>query len=142
VPEQAFRERIEEDTIFLNVDLDLFADFDLRSLVTALQPLDCLHVTEAPPYEAHLEGSCSVPSAAIAIERILDTIDSLSPTDRDLFVRCSACKLDVGIQAGLQPPSWHHSLPAALLRRVADLHIDLALTVYGARARYTHTDAP
>ena len=134
--ESPLREQIEESTIFLNVDLDLFADFDLNVLVTALEPLDCLHVTDTPPYEAHLEGSCSVPSASVAIERILEAIDSLAPDNLDRFARCTARKLDIGIQSGLRPPSWHHSIPAALLRRMASHDIELALTVYGTRTRY------
>lgn len=136
VSEPTLREEIEENTVFLNVDLDLFADFDLKPLAAALAPLDCLHVADAPPYEAHLEGSCSVPSASVAIERILETIDALSPTDLDLFARCTARKLDIGIQSGLQPYSWCQSIAPALLRRMANLNIELALTVYGTRTRH------
>jgi GNAT superfamily N-acetyltransferase len=141
VSEDTWREQIQGSTEFLNVDLDLFADFDLKQLVEALEPLVCLHVAEGPPYEAHLEGSCSVPSASVAIEAILEAIDALSPANLDRFKRCTGRRLDIGSQSGLEPRSWHSSIPPSLLRRIGELDIELAFTIYGTRTRYRSSNA-
>jgi hypothetical protein len=106
--------RRDDETTFLNVDLDVWAAYDLAPLVEALG----VHVSdmftgaaevEEGAYQTHLELAIEErpgnPDAAIqAFARL---IDELPPAAKRLWDEANLRNFDIGIQGGVTPRAFH-----------------------------------
>lgn len=129
---------MKETTPYLNTDLDLVADQDLRPLlqVLASSGLYALHagirddgnwyatleVNEVADEELHLRQ----PEQTISI--MLDAIEALDTPARAIWDACTTKTFDIGYQCGgLQV---RNRLRNAILKRLTALGIDVAITLY------------
>lgn len=136
--------RPDDETTFLNVDLDVWAAYDLAPLVEALGP----HVTdlftgpaevEEGAYQAHLElgeGERDPWNPDAAIQAFVRLIDALPPSTKRLWDEANRRTFDVGIQAGLTPRAYQCSLRPDTLAAVSRLNANVALTVYAVDVAY------
>jgi len=120
-------------TEFLNVDLDIYAPFDLQPLVNALgQRVMVMYVgRERRSYSAHLELARLTKSADSTIRGLCALIQALPRAERQLWNRAKKRDFSIGVQAGEQPNSSDFAVEAATVQAVAQLGARIVLTVYG-----------
>ena len=92
-------------TRFVNVDLDIYSERDLRPIVKALgRRVIVLYVgRERRKYSAHLEVAKNVRTADSAIWAFCGLIEGLPKPERDLWNTAKVRSFSIGIQAGMQP---------------------------------------
>jgi hypothetical protein len=103
----------DEETTFLNVDLDMWAAYDLAPLVAALGA----HVSdmftgavqvEEGAYQTHLElatGEREPWNPDAAIQTFVRLIEGLPPAARRLWDGANLRNFEIGIQSGRDAPS-------------------------------------
>ena len=127
-----------EPADFLNLDLDLESNEDLTPLANYFsEKAEVLYngkggggykLTAEPRIGGH-PGS----SPELCTQEMLATLGELS---RDLLLLFRACRsriFDYGFNGGLAAPPLSIVLPSAQLARIAQLEIDLRVTVYPHR---------
>jgi hypothetical protein len=125
----------EDETQFLNVDLDIEAPFDLAPLVAALGD-DVFDLYTGPArdgFETHLElaGERSQPDSADGVIReFVRLLSQLAPDAKQLWERATRRDFNIGIQAGRTPHASEFALPCDVLAAVADLGARIVITVY------------
>jgi hypothetical protein len=125
----------EDESQFLNVDLDVEAPFDLAPFVAALGD-DVFELHTGPArdgFETHLElaGESIQPgSADIAIRVFVRLLKQLAPDAKQLWDRATRRDFNIGIQGGLTPHAFEVALPRDVLAAVADLGARIVITVY------------
>ena len=121
------------DTHFRNVDLDIYARSDLRSLVDSLgrKVITLCVGREGRKYSAHLELAGLPGSADSTIRAFCTLIRSLPKTERELWNSAERREFSVGVQAGQQPFACDFRIEAQTVRTVAELGAVIVLTVYG-----------
>ncbi len=136
--------RPDDETTFLNVDLDVWASYDLAPLVEALGP----HVSDMftgsaevdeGAFQTHLElaiGERDPWNPDAAIQAFVRLIDGLSPAAKRLWDEANVRNFDVGIQGGLTPPAFQFSLRPDTLAAASRLGASIALTVYSVDTAY------
>jgi hypothetical protein len=119
-------------TEFLNVDLDIYADFDLQPLVRAFgKKVVVLYVgREKRKYASHLELAGRAKSANSIIRAFCGLIQALPPAERRLWNRATRRDFSIGVQAGEQPHASDFPVEAATVQAVAKLGGRIVLTVY------------
>ena len=120
-------------TEFLNVDLDIYAPFDLQPLVDALGTrVMAMYVgRERRSYSAHLELAGPTNSANSTIRRFCALVQALPKRERNLWNRARRRDFSIGVQAGQQPNSSDFAVEAPTVQAVAQLGARIVLTVYG-----------
>jgi hypothetical protein len=132
-------QRAEEETRFLNVDLDVEASYDLEPFVGAMGEKVCDLYTGPCDggFQTHLElsgGKIQPGDAEAAIRGFVELLSLLPPGARRLWDGARTRDFNIGIQAGVKPHAVEFSLPAPILAAVADLHARVVVTVYAAEA--------
>jgi hypothetical protein len=122
-------------TEFLNVDLDIYAPFDLQPLVSSLgKKVMVLYVgRERRSYTAHLELAGRAKSADSIIRGFCALIRALPRAEQQLWNRAKRRDFSIGVQAGQQPNASDFAVEAATVQAVAHLGARIVLTVYSAR---------
>ena len=122
-------------TEFLNVDLDIYASFDLQPLVNSLgKRVMVLYVgRQRRSYTAHLELARCAKSADSAIRGFCALIQALPRAERQLWKRARRRNFSIGIQAGEQPNSSDFAVEAMTVQSVARLGARIVLTIYSPR---------
>jgi hypothetical protein len=121
-------------TNFLNVDLDIYARYDLRPLVNAFgKKVMVLYAgRERAGYSAHLELARMARSASAdsIIRGFCSLIRGLPPSELALWNSARGRDFSIGVQAGMEPNSCDFALDAATVQAVADLRARIVFTVY------------
>jgi hypothetical protein len=122
-------------TEFLNVDLDIYAQFDLQPIVSRLgKKVTVLYVgRERRIYNAHLEVAAVTKSADSTIRRFCGLIQALPTAERQLWNRAKRRDFSIGVQAGEQPNSCDFAVEAETVQAVAQVGARIVLTVYSPR---------
>ena len=123
-------------TAFLNVDLDIYAPFDLQPLVSSLgKKVLVLYVgRERRSYTAHLELAFGpAKSADSKIRGFCALIQALPRSERQLWNRAKRRDFSIGVQAGDQPNASDFAIEATTVQAVALLDARIVLTVYSPR---------
>jgi hypothetical protein len=118
------------ETRFLNVDLELRGDGDLRPLVHALAPT--LFLINRAEGLLVFELSEELDSPARVIRMMVTAVRALPGPARALWDGCARRTMNVGVQAGGGPPRWQVGLTAEWLAALAEIDAELVFTVYGA----------
>jgi hypothetical protein len=124
----------QEETSFLNVDLDIEGPFDLAPLVEALG--ETVYALYTGPLDAgfqtHLElsGGSQPKDADTAIQRFAELLALLGPVARRLWDTAAKREFNIGVQAGTRPHAFELTLRPETLAAVAGLRARVALTVY------------
>ena len=118
-------------TIFLNVDLDLHANFDLKELLEAfgdsvidmeIQNLNLISLELAEQPE----------SIEDAVEKFYDLVQGLPPKARALWDKCEKRIADIGIEAGTEH-SKRFTLSAKTIQHITEMKLEIVITVYGIK---------
>lgn len=137
----------EEETCFLNVDLDILATVSLEPLVAALGQRVFVHYVgrEGRRFGAHVSRSSYGQTADKLTRELCGLIRRLPRGPRRLWDNALSREFNVGVQAGLRPHSHEVRISENTLSLVAGLRGSVVLTTYapalnrtgagGARAR-------
>ena len=123
-----------DESVFANVDLDIYSSQDLRPLVNAFgkKVIEMWVGKVRTTYEAHLElgwRKKQTPTSIILV--FCSLIESLKPSKRQLWDAAKTKSFDIGIHA---PPRNHHYWSAVspeAVRAAADMGAQIAFTIYG-----------
>lgn len=124
---------------FLNLDLELEASTDLTSIAESFDRrvfvLYCGEVGSGfrLSVEPVIDGSLSRDPIACT-EYFLRLLEGLQQAHGDLWRSCSSRTFDYGFDGGLEENPFHTNLHADHLSRMANLGIELRITVYPYRA--------
>jgi hypothetical protein len=128
-----------EDTVFLNVDLDILSRIPLESLVEAFgQKVIVLHVGRwGRRYGARVEMADSghQQDADRLVRRLVGLVKKLPRSIRRLWKEAQSREFNVGIQAGLKPRVFELRFQPATLEAVAAVGGRIVITVYAAERR-------
>jgi hypothetical protein len=125
----------EDETHFLNVDLDVFARSRLEPLATAFgSKVTELYIgAHGSRYAAHFELHASPRRGANAlIVALVRLVKSLRGAARLAWNQASRRDFNIGIQGGLKPHSYELSLNPATLKLVSSVNARVVVTIYGA----------
>ena len=122
----------EDETSFLNVDLDIWSRRPLEPLVEALGKKIFVHHVgrEGRRHGAHLSLSSSGQRADVLTRALAKLVAKLPKTARQLWDDATAREFNVGIQAGLTPFSHEIRLSPETLEIVARLRGSVVVTTY------------
>jgi hypothetical protein len=132
------RPQAEDETRFLNVDVDVWSKTDLQPLVSALGRKILVHYVGAEGAEqsAHFSlASAHGKSADAIICRLVALIEKLLPRPRQLWNRARARDFNVGIQAGVTPYSHEIAFQHSTLELVARVRGRIVIATYAVTAR-------
>jgi hypothetical protein len=128
------RRAAEETTRFLNVDLDIWSQTSLDSLVKAFgkNVIVLFAGKEGRRYGAHLELSMQSDNADQLLRRFVMLVDRLPRSARRLWSQARIREFNVGIQAASKPHSFVLGLQPDTLAAAARVNARIGVTVYGA----------
>jgi hypothetical protein len=134
----------DEETTFLNVDLDVWAGYDLALLVEAFGSRVSDMFTGAADvgegaYQTHLElavGERDPWNPDSAIQTFVRLIEGLPPAAKRLWDEANLRVFDIGIQAGVTPRAFQFSLRPDTLAAASRLKANVALTIYAVDVAY------
>ena len=118
-------------TIFLNVDFDLHANFDLKELLEAFGD-SVINLNPTNPDFTSLELSESFISMEETIEKFYDLVQGLPPKARALWDNCEKRIADIGIEAGTEH-SKRFTLSAKTIQHITEMKLEIVITVYGIK---------
>jgi hypothetical protein len=125
----------DDQTTFINVDLDIVSRSPLEPLVKAFgQRVFVLHVGgTGRRHEANVELQESHSrnlDADTIIRGLVGLVTRLSPAARRRWNGAESREFNIGVQGGLKPRSYEFKLRAATLRAVARVRGDVMITTY------------
>jgi hypothetical protein len=121
---------------FLNADLDVFSDRDLKPLIDEIgERAYLLHsgpYTDDLPFMARYEidSDCDTKTPETLILAFCDLIESLSLSSRSLWDSSRERVIDLGYEVSSSRDHTADRITADTLRRMAALQIHLAWTFY------------
>ncbi len=123
-----------DDSLFLNVDLDIYSKRDLQPLVDALgdSVIEMWVGRVRRTYEAHLEVTWEprkTPSSIIL--RFCKLLNALPPAKRRLWNAAKTKSFDVGIEAPKRNRHYWSAVSPEAVRAVAEVGAQIAITIYG-----------
>jgi hypothetical protein len=125
--------RANENTRYLNVDLDITSRDDLQPLVQAFgRRVFVLHVDGSGRHSAGLEVAAMTKTADGTIRRFATLVRSLPPRARILWNRARSRDLNIGIQAGQDARAFTCFVGPDAVRAAADIGARIVITVYGS----------
>lgn len=125
------------ETMFLNVDLDVWSHAPLEDLVSAFgRRVVVLSVgKEGRQHGAHLEVAVSPRDADRTIRRFVMLVDSLPRPSRRMWDAARVRQFNIGVQAGTSPHAWELSLKPTTVEAVASIGAQIAFTVYAPASK-------
>jgi hypothetical protein len=126
---------VQLNTEFLNVDLDIYSSKDLTPLVQAFgKAVIVLHLgRHKRTWEAHLELSKHpIKSPNSAIRDFCKLVMALMPDGKQLWDGAKIRRFNVGIQGGIDQPSYWSVIESETIKLAAAANADIALTIYPA----------
>jgi hypothetical protein len=126
----------EDETRFLNVDVDVWARFPLDDLVAAFGSKVFVHHVgpEGRRHGAHFSLAGGGDDADQLTRRLVALVTGLPRTARSQWSRAIAREFNVGIQGGIEPRTHEVRLEADTLALVARVGGRLVVTTYAAPA--------
>jgi hypothetical protein len=136
----------DDETAFLNVDVDVRSSTPLEALVHALKGRISVHYVGRVGRSFHARFALSGPrTAEVAVRRLAKLIDALPRAARKAWDGAKMRVFDVGFQGGMRPHSAEHDLSASAVAAVARLKGSIRVTLYvapGVEARGRTTRMP
>lgn len=118
----------ENDTRFLNIDIDICARSGLDELLTCLGP--SVLVLNRTKERASIELSKEYDSVDETAIAIVELIGSLPPYARNLWDYCDCRALNIGIQAGHSPHHVCFAISKTTVSSLAVVQLEIIFTVY------------
>lgn len=120
----------QSERFFMNVDLDVESNDDLRPLAAAFEP--DAYSLERPAGHASFE--LNVPVSPVEPEPLIlefvRLVTQLPPSARGIWDRASRKVFDIGMQSGRRPFRETYRLAPRVLRAAADVGAEIAVTIY------------
>jgi hypothetical protein len=128
---------MSEPTTFLNVDLEVLADYDLSGLAKALEVSRRCFVVDSGPwwqggYHASFELARASKTPDSTIRGLARLVSTLPSPTRRLWTRARRRFLSIGIQAGHEPRMFEAVITQGALRAALEINAEVVLTIYGA----------
>jgi hypothetical protein len=122
----------EDETSFINVDLDIWSRHRLEPLVEALGNQIIIHRVgrEGGRHGAHVSLSNCRPRVDARTRALARLVEKLPKAARTLWDGATVREFNVGIQAGLTPFSHEIRITAETLEMVARLGGTVVVTTY------------
>jgi hypothetical protein len=123
-----------DESVFANVDLDIYSSADLRPLVDAFgrKVIEIWVGKVRRTYEAHLElGWTKKQNPTSIIVRFCRLIESLKPDNRQLWDAAKTKSFDIGIHAPTRNHHYWSAVSREAVRAAADVGAQIAFTIYG-----------
>jgi hypothetical protein len=119
-------------THFLNVDLDIYSDRDLKPLVSGFgQMVNVLYVgRDRGKYSAHLEIAGRTNTADSTIRRFCRLIEGLPERARLLWNDATVRSFSIGVQAGTRPNPRDFRIRQSRVKAVSEVGAEIVLTIY------------
>jgi hypothetical protein len=116
---------------YITVDLELDSPASLDHVVAELDPSVSIHLhsREDGLHRVAL-GILAGGSPEATVSHVCDLLEGLSPPARRAWEQCTRRVVDLAFESGTSPQCVTYALPAALVRRVADLGMAVAVTMY------------
>jgi hypothetical protein len=127
------RPQADNETHFLNVDVDVWAKWDLQPLVAALGDKVFVHYvgSEGGEHSAHFSLASAYGKDANTIMRLLvGLIENLPSRAWQLWNRARARDFNIGIQGGIKPFSHEIAFEESTLRLVGSVRGRIVITTY------------
>jgi hypothetical protein len=122
---------------YLNTDLDLMAEEDLRPLARALQRHDMLtlgvETDNHGSWRATLEANRMARTPNGHIAAIINAAEALDGKPRMLRDRCRRRECNIGYECGDKPWAFNQVVQHRLLKRMVKLGLALRITLYPSR---------
>ena len=118
---------------YVTTDLEFDSNEDLALVVREFGDAVCPHLNEwiDGVYRVALGGAFSCDQRPEEeIERFCELIGGLSEKSKHLWETCTRRVLDIAFESGTEPKSITYQLSAGLVRRVSELGISIAITIY------------
>ena len=119
-----------DETIFLNIDLDIESKIDISPIVeafgeeVAVLRNDCM----SGIYYGSFETLLAKPNEIIMEYARL--IESLDPSARQIWDQCRTKRFDIGFQCAEKPYSYHSTLSNESLSKISALGGEFVVTIY------------
>ncbi|MBA3550494.1 MAG: hypothetical protein H0T76_28805 [Nannocystis sp.] len=116
---------------YITTDLEFDSPTSLDRIVAELEHAASIHLHErgdgrhSVALGVMVEGS---PEQTVA--HVCGLLEGLSPPARRIWDQCTRRVVDVAFESGTAPKCVAYTLPAELVRRVADLGMAIAVTIY------------
>jgi hypothetical protein len=136
---------IEQETHFLNVDLQIESDSDLVALVSALERrLFPLYGTG--PYRgrhyAYFEVRTPPTDTDQTIRDLCKAVKALRGRARRVWTMATIRRLNIGVQSGLSPSSKVFTISKDALKLACNVGAEIVFTVYGTKCEYSELPTP
>jgi hypothetical protein len=131
---------VQQQTEFLNVDLDIYSARNLTPLVEAFgDKIMLLHLgRHKRTWETHLELSKHpIKSPNSVIRDFFKLVRALPPDAKLIWDSAKIRQFNIGIQAGIDQPNFWSVIEAETVKSAAELCASLAITIYPARMEMT-----
>lgn len=117
---------------YITTDLEFDSKENLDLIVNEFGDEVCPHLNEQidDVYRVALGGAFSYSHPEQTVERFCKLIEGLSEQSKRLWKTCIRRVLDIAFESGTEPKSVTYGLPAGLVRRVSDLGMSIAVTIY------------
>jgi hypothetical protein len=125
-----------DDSLFMNVDLDIYSKTDLQPLVAALgnSIIEMWVGRVRRTYEAHLELSGShlaLRALSSIILKLCKLVQALPPRERRLWNAAKTKSFDIGIGAPKRNRHYWSAVSPDAVRAAAEVGAQIAITIYG-----------
>lgn len=127
------RHALEDDTAFINIDLDLVGPVDHAPLVAALGPVHAIHTTNEAPFFYIIELDGAAQDFDATMSGLLDSVENLDEAGRSRWNQCSVRRFNIGLRSRVEPRRHIYSMSVATLRRLAELGAEVVVTLYSPR---------
>ncbi len=120
-------------TYYLNVDLDVYSNRDLRPLVSAFgKKANVLYVGRDPrgKYSAHLEITGRTHTADATIRAFCRLIEGLPERARLRWKDATVRSFSIGVQAGTRPNPRDFRIRQSTVKAVSEVGAEIVLTIY------------
>lgn len=119
---------------YVTTDLEFESEHDLSKIVEEFGDNVSVHLNEwvQDVYRLTLGVSHCDTGADEAVAFYCSLLEKLSDPAKDSWHRCARRVLDIAFEGGTEPKCENYQLPQDLVRRVSDLGISIAITIYRA----------
>jgi hypothetical protein len=136
------RHERDDQTSFLNVDLEIYSTSALDPLIAAFgRKIMVLYLgRERRQHAAHVElaGSGYRENPDYVISRLVGLIKKLPQAERALWNKAAVRQFNIGVQAQAQPVSYELALKNETVAAIASIGARLVITVYAPQRSGTH----
>jgi hypothetical protein len=142
--DMAIVENVEEESHFVNVDLDIYSASNLEPLVAAMgKRVDVLFLGGIKrTYQARLELCKTIHTPDATILGFCALILMLPKAERKLWDGAKIRELNIGLQIRMKPTTYKIMLSEKTVRAASEVNARIKITMYSPATETIHISAP